>query len=165
MTRNELDRVLELHGLWLAEEGGERANLSGADLHGADLSGAYLTDANLAGAYLSVANLSGASLYGANLSGAYLSGANLTAADLSGAFLTAADLSGADVSGAYLSVASLRGANLGGVRTNWLTRMTARGARYLTDEQRAQLGMQPLPRVGNARRSRSTTDLARRLAR
>jgi len=94
MTRNELDRVLELHGLWLDGEGGERANLGGANLGGANL----------------------------------------------------------------------RRANLGGVRTNWLTRMTARGALNLTDEQRAQLGMQP-PRAGNARRGRNATDLARRLAR
>jgi len=50
------------------------------------------------------------------------------------------------------------------VRTKWLTRMTARRAISLTDEQREQLGMQPPPRARNARQAR-TIDLARRLGR
>ena len=135
MTRIQLDRVLEFHRLWLAGEGGERADLSGSNLRDA------------------------------NLSGAYLYRANLQAADLTNAVFPRANLRSADLRSADLTGAFLYDANLGGVRTNWFTRMTARGTRNLTDEQRAQLGTQPLPRVGNARRSRTTTDLARRLAR
>ena len=75
--------VLERHRKWVRnEDGGEKANLSGANL-----SGAYLRDANLSGANLSGANLRDAYLSGANLSGAYLSGANLRGAYLSGANL------------------------------------------------------------------------------
>jgi len=48
MDANELKTVLEKHALWLAdEEGGERANLSWADLRGANLSWADLRGANL----------------------------------------------------------------------------------------------------------------------
>jgi uncharacterized protein YjbI with pentapeptide repeats len=99
MSNVDLKETLRLHGMWLRdEEGGNRANLSGAYLRGAYLRGAYLS-----GAYLSDANLSGAYLSDANLSGANLSGANLGDADLSGADLRDADLSDADLSGAYLS--------------------------------------------------------------
>ena len=77
----DIKKTLELHTAWRrGEEGGERADLSGADLSRADLSGA-----NLSGANLSRANLSGADLSRANLSGADLSGANLYGANLSGA--------------------------------------------------------------------------------
>ena len=56
ITKEELEVFLRKHKLWLAcEEGGERADLSRADLRGANLS-----RADLSGAYLSGANLSGA---------------------------------------------------------------------------------------------------------
>jgi uncharacterized protein YjbI with pentapeptide repeats len=102
----------------------------------------------------------------ANLHDADLSGADLRGADLRLAYLNHADLSGADLRCAYLLGADLHGSNLRGVRTNWFARMTARGARNLTDEQRARLGMQPA-RAENAGRgrARSATQLARRLAR
>jgi hypothetical protein len=65
MNANDLKTILEKHKMWLNDEdGGEMADLSGANL--------------------SWANLSGANLSGANLSGANLSGANLSWADLSG---------------------------------------------------------------------------------
>jgi uncharacterized protein YjbI with pentapeptide repeats len=64
-----LQVVLERHALWVRNEGGERAILSGADLSGADLSGADLSGAILRGAILSGAILSGADLSGAILSG------------------------------------------------------------------------------------------------
>lgn len=68
-----IKEILEKHNKWLSgEDGGERANLSGADLCGANL--AY---ANLYGANLREANLSYADLCGANLSEANLCGANL----------------------------------------------------------------------------------------
>ena len=78
MTRNEISEILRKHKMWIDdEEGGERANLSGADLRGADLSGADLSGADLSGADLIEANRSRADLRGADLSGADLSGANL----------------------------------------------------------------------------------------
>ena len=71
ITQEELEVFLRKHKLWLAdEEGGERADLSGADLIKAYLSGADLSEADLSGA-----DLSGAYLRGADLRGAYLRGA------------------------------------------------------------------------------------------
>jgi uncharacterized protein YjbI with pentapeptide repeats len=52
-TEDELQEVLRLHGLWLHNEGGQRADLSGANLTGANLTGAYLT-----GAYLNLTKIS-----------------------------------------------------------------------------------------------------------
>ena len=81
MTPNELKTILDSHVKWMAsEEGGIRANLSGANLIDADLSGANLRGANLRGANLSGANLSDANLRGANLIDANLSDANLRGA-------------------------------------------------------------------------------------
>ena len=111
MTREELDKILENHKHWLAEdcEGWEtmRANLYEADLRGADLYEADLRGADLYGANLRGANLREANLYGANLRGA-----NLRGADLYGANLRGANLRGADLRGANLRGADLRGANL-----------------------------------------------------
>ena len=71
MDAKKLKDILDKHLKWLrGEDGGERANLSGANLSGADLSWANLSGANLSGADLSWANLSGADLSGANLYGA-----------------------------------------------------------------------------------------------
>ena len=76
-----ISEILRKHKLWLKDEdGGERANLCGADLSCADLRGA-----DLSGADLSRADLSGANLRGADLSGAYLYRANLYRANLYGA--------------------------------------------------------------------------------
>ena len=64
----EIKEVLRLHKMWLAnEEGGERANLIGANLRYANLSGADFSDAELSGADLRYADLSGANFGGANL--------------------------------------------------------------------------------------------------
>ena len=77
----DMPAVLERHGKWRrGEDGGVRADLSGAILSAANLSGANLIGANLRGA-----DLSGANLIGANLIGADLSGANLDSTDLSDA--------------------------------------------------------------------------------
>lgn len=46
-TIEELKRIIDSHGLWLSSEGGERADLSGANLSGANLSGADLSGADL----------------------------------------------------------------------------------------------------------------------
>ena len=115
MDAAKLKDILDKHLKWMRDEdGGERANLSGAYLSGADLSGANLSGANLSGAYLSGADLSGANLSEANLSGAYLSGANLSGANLSEANLSGAYLFGANLSRANLSEADLSRANLSG---------------------------------------------------
>lgn len=113
MKQEELQKILKLHEKWLnGEDGGVKANLSGANLSGANLS-----DANLNGADLNDANLSGADLNDANLRGANLRDANLRSADLRDANLCYADLcyadlSDADLRDADLSDADLRGANL-----------------------------------------------------
>ena len=92
MDEQELKNILDKHFKWLrGENGGKRANLSGANLFGANLS-----RADLSGADLSRADLSGANLFGANLSRADLSRADLSGADLFGANLSRADLSRAD---------------------------------------------------------------------
>jgi hypothetical protein len=83
-----LSEILELNHKWYYdEEGGQRANLGGANLGGANLRGANLGGANLRGANLSDANLRGADLSDANLGGANLRGANLGDANLGGANL------------------------------------------------------------------------------
>ena len=97
MKQKELNEILEAHKMWLRDDGGERANLSDADLYGAnlrdaDLRYADLSDANLSGANLSYANLRDANLRDADLYGANLSYANLRDADLSYANLRHADL-------------------------------------------------------------------------
>jgi hypothetical protein len=88
MDSAELARRIAAHLAWRRREGGERLDLSGADLREADLSWADLN-----GADLSWADLRGAGLSGAGLSGAGLSGADLSWADLRGADLSGADLS------------------------------------------------------------------------
>ena len=76
MNNIDLKTILKKHKMWLNDEdGGEMANLSGADLSGADLSGADLRGADLSGADLRGADLTGANLRGANLTGANLRGA------------------------------------------------------------------------------------------
>lgn len=68
MTHEQLSIVLEKHAKWLRDEdGGERANLQGANLRDANLWGANLRDANLQGA-----NLQGANLEDANFNGTCL---------------------------------------------------------------------------------------------
>ncbi|EIY6212076.1 pentapeptide repeat-containing protein [Listeria monocytogenes] len=87
MKQEELDIILENHGKWLLNEGGERANLSNIDLKNTNLRFANLRLAYLRGADLSNANLSYANLSYADLSYADLSYADLRRADLSGANL------------------------------------------------------------------------------
>ena len=68
MNREDLAAVLQKHAAWLqSEEGGERANLRGADLRWAnlrevDLGGADLREATLCGADICGANFREASL-------------------------------------------------------------------------------------------------------
>ncbi len=119
MTKDELQAILEKHKLWLFEkDGGERANLSGADLREADLSRAILSGANLLGAELSGTDLYGADLREADLSRAILSGADLYGANLYEVDLRGANLYGANLSGANLFEANLEDANLKEIGTD-----------------------------------------------
>jgi uncharacterized protein YjbI with pentapeptide repeats len=69
MLTDDIKRKIELHGKWLRDEdGGERADLSGADLSEADLSGPISRGRSLGGQSL-WANLSGADLSRADLRG------------------------------------------------------------------------------------------------
>ena len=102
----DIKLILEKHAKWIrGEDGGERANLCGADLRNADLCNADLRNADLCGA-----NLCGANLCGANLCGANLRNANLCDADLCNANLRGADLCDANLCDANLCCANLRGA-------------------------------------------------------
>ncbi|EIZ2522616.1 TPA: pentapeptide repeat-containing protein [Listeria monocytogenes] len=92
MKQEELDIILENHGKWLLNEGGERANLSNIDLKNTNLRGANLRFADLRGADLSYANLSIADLSYANLSNADLSNVNLSNANFRGVDLSDANL-------------------------------------------------------------------------
>ena len=77
MNQIDLDKILKDHELWLASQGGKRANLIEADLRGANLRGADLRGANLTEADLRGADLTGANLSDANLRGAYLTEAKV----------------------------------------------------------------------------------------
>ncbi len=89
MNADELKRVLDAHAKWLrGEKGGQRADLSGADLSWAHLAGYDLRRAVLIDADLRGAKLTGATLSEAKLTGATLSEAALTWTDLRGADLT-----------------------------------------------------------------------------
>jgi len=107
ITPDELKEYLRKHKLWVCgEDGGERADLSCADLRNVDLS---------------CANLSYADLRGADLRGAKLSCANLSYADLRGADLRNADLRNADLRDVDLRGADLSYADLRAVKYNELT--------------------------------------------
>jgi hypothetical protein len=68
MTKEELKVVLDNHVKWLSnEDGGNCADLRGADLRGANLHSADLRGVNLSGADLHSANLTWADLHGADL--------------------------------------------------------------------------------------------------
>jgi hypothetical protein len=89
MDKNQLDKIIKNHKLWLAGGSkGERANLRGADLHGAALHGANLRKADLR-----KADLREADLYEADFREADLREADLRGADLHGADLRGADMS------------------------------------------------------------------------
>ncbi|HAB0289575.1 TPA_asm: pentapeptide repeat-containing protein [Listeria monocytogenes] len=120
MKKEELDIILENHGKWLLNEGGERANLSNIDLKNTNLRFANLRLAYLRGADLSNANLRGANLRFADLRGADLRFADLSYANLSIADLSYANLSNADLSNVNLSNANFRGVDLSDANLNWV---------------------------------------------
>lgn len=58
ITQEKLKEIIASHGKWLrCENGGERANLSGADLSGADLNGANLSGADLGKTYYQIVRI------------------------------------------------------------------------------------------------------------
>lgn len=104
LSQEKLNKLLDLHLLFLRNQGGKKLvllgeDLSGADLSGADLSEAILSRADLFRANLSEANLSGANLFRANLSRANLSGANLRLVFCAKTFFHEAILIGVNFSG------------------------------------------------------------------
>jgi hypothetical protein len=158
MDANELKSIIEKHVAWLeSRQGGDRAdlrgaNLCGADLRDADLRGANLRGANLCGANLRDADLRGANLRGAdlrdadlrdaNLRGADLRDANLRDADLRDANLRGADLCGADLRGANLCGADLCGADLRGVKNGSVCRMDFGGWSICIRADKTSIGCQ-----------------------
>jgi hypothetical protein len=113
MKREELNKVLRLHLMWLSDlPGGQQANLSGADLRGANLIGTELSEADLQGADLRGAILRGADLRWADLRGAILRGADLRRANLSRADLNGVNLSETKIVNTYFCGANLHGAKL-----------------------------------------------------
>ncbi|HAC2959947.1 TPA_asm: pentapeptide repeat-containing protein [Listeria monocytogenes] len=127
MKQEELDIILENHGKWLRDEGGERADLTGADLRHTNLSNAVLTGADLRHTNLSNAVLTGADLTHANLRHTNLSNAVLTGADLRHTNLSNAVLTGADLTHANLSNADLSNANLTNAVLTWVNWQDVRG--------------------------------------
>ena len=113
ITKDALSEILKKHLSWINDEpGGEKADLSYADLSYADLRYANLRYADLSYADLRYADLSYANLRYADLSYANLSYADLRSADLSYANLRYADLSYANLRYADLSYADLSYADL-----------------------------------------------------
>ncbi len=84
LGRDELDRIVREHRLWLESDQveGVRAALNRTDLSSADLAGADLSRGDLSGARLTRANLAGCNLTAANLVQADVSWANLCEANL-----------------------------------------------------------------------------------
>jgi hypothetical protein len=115
MKREELNKKLELHLMWLnGDPKGRRANLRCAMLNGVELKGADLRGAILSGAYLCGANFQEADLRKTDLSWANLCGADLGLVDLNGATLHGAILRGAYLGGVELRGVELKGADLNG---------------------------------------------------
>ena len=127
----DIKLILEKHAKWIrGEDGGECADLYGANLRNANLCDADLCGANLCGADLCYANLCGANLRGADLRGADLCGADLRGADLRNADLYGANLCDADLCGANLRGANLCDANLCGAKNTDKTAWDAYTAFY-----------------------------------
>lgn len=119
-TTAEIDAFKTRLAAWkqtLADYGGYRIDLRGANLQGADLSravlsGAKLSETRMEGGNLHEAKMKGTDLSEAKLHGAYFVAAMLDGADLSETRMEAVDMSEAQLRGANLSFAGLNGANL-----------------------------------------------------
>ena len=104
MDKQKLQRMLELHEMWLEDKSaGARFTYGTADSVQRGLSGA-----DLWGAVLRMADLYGADLRSVDLRFADLRGADLRRADLSNALMTNANMAGADLTGANIGTAVVR---------------------------------------------------------
>lgn len=118
MKQEELNEILRRHEAWMTgEDGGERADLHGADLQCAGLQQKDLRLADLHGANLQHARLQRAKLHSAVLHRTWLQqtdlhGSELENADLQHAVLQRADLRCTDLLGAKLYHADMRDANI-----------------------------------------------------
>ena len=118
MKQEELNEILRRHEAWMTgEDGGERADLHGADLQRAGLQQKDLRLADLHGANLQHARLQRAKLHSAVLQRTWLQqtdlhGSELENADLQHAVLQRADLRCTDLLGAKLYHADMRDANI-----------------------------------------------------
>ena len=118
ISKEELNKILKEHELWLRGEGGKCADLSNVDLRGADLTYVNLEGADLENANLSSTNLKRANLRCVDLEYANLRCANLENANLEDSNLTNADLRYADLRYADLRCVDLKYADLRDVKTN-----------------------------------------------
>lgn len=122
MTKEKLQEILEKHQLCVnGKNGGECADLRGADLEDEDLSHVDLRRVDLSYAFLSHANLRHAILQHVDLSGATLLNVDLSHANLRNAIIRHVDLRhatlrGADLRGALLSDANLHSVDLSGAK-------------------------------------------------
>lgn len=121
METIELKNILALHKKWLnEEEGGERADLHGADLDGicldnVDFRNANLKCASFRGAVITNSDFRSADLYGADFRGAFLQGSDFASANLKNANFTYVNLCNADFLNADLMGVDLGEADIKGV--------------------------------------------------
>lgn len=113
---DEIDRIVELHTLWLASApGGIKADFSGRYMFGIDLPGKDLRHAVFTRVSMQRADLSGCDLRGADFSDADLLKANLSGADVRGAIFRRANLFCADFENTHgVNDADFTGASLFG---------------------------------------------------
>ena len=98
ITEDDLREILEKHEKWLNDEdGGERADLRGANLQVANLQWANLQGANLQGADMREADMQRADMRVADMRGANMRWANMRWANMRGADMQRADMRGADI--------------------------------------------------------------------
>ena len=118
MKQEELNEILRRHNAWMTgEDGGERADLHGADLQRAGLQQTDLRCANLQNAKLHRAKLQHAKLQSAELQHTVLKHTDLHGADLQNAKLRSAvlqhtDLRCTDLLGADLQYTDMRDADI-----------------------------------------------------
>lgn len=118
INREELNKILKEHELWVKGKGGKRANLRCANLENADLEYVNLKYADLKYANLSNTDLSNTDLRYTNLRCVDLRYTDLRYTNLSHADLSYSNLSNANLSNANLSNADLSSANLKDIKTN-----------------------------------------------
>jgi len=97
MDSNKLSEIIREHKKWLTGDGGQRANMRGANMQRANMRGANMQGANMRGA-----DMRGADMRDANMRGADMQSANMQSADMQGANMRGANMRGADMQGTIL---------------------------------------------------------------